>query len=73
VQEILARPDIDANDLEALDAAWEEEEVRFGPGADTSCKDEIVAKVRAGRRPAPGVKVADNKPVIQFSAGGQNA
>lgn len=73
VQEILARPDIDANDLKALDAAWEEEEVRFGPGADTSCKDEIVAKVRAGRRPAPGVKVADNKPVIQFSAGGQNA
>jgi nitrate reductase delta subunit len=73
VQEILARPDADADDLEALDAAWEEEEVRFGPGADTSCKDEIVAKVRAGRRPAPGVAVPSNKPVIQYSTGGQNA
>lgn len=73
VQEILARPDADADDLEALDAAWEEEEVRFGPGADASCKGEIVAKVRAGRRPAPGVTVPSNKPVIQYSKGGQNA
>ncbi|MCW5681090.1 MAG: nitrate reductase molybdenum cofactor assembly chaperone [Xanthobacteraceae bacterium] len=73
VQEIMARPDADADDLEALDAAWEEEEVRFGPGTDAGCKDEITAKVRAGRRPAPGVKVASNKPVIQYSTGGQNA
>ncbi len=73
VQEILAQPEPDPNDLAALDAAWEEEEVRFGPGADTSCKDEIVAKVRAGRRPAPGVNVPSNKPVIRYSAGGQNA
>jgi len=73
VQELLAQPEPDPNDLAALDAAWEEEEVRFGPGADSSCKDEIVAKVRAGRRPAPGVKVQNNKPIIQYSAGGQNA
>jgi nitrate reductase delta subunit len=73
VQEILARPDADPNDLEALDAAWEEEEVRFGPGADASCKDEIVAKVRAGRRPAPGVTVPSHKPIIQYSTGGGNA
>jgi nitrate reductase delta subunit len=73
VQQILARPDADADDLEALDAAWEEEAVQFGPGNGNSCKDEIVAKVRAGRRPAPGVRVPDNKPVIQYSAGGENA
>lgn len=73
VQEILARPDADPDDLESLDAAWEEEEVRFGPSAASSCKDEITAKVRAGRRPAPGVQVASNKPVIRYSAGGQNA
>jgi nitrate reductase delta subunit len=73
VQEILARPDVSTDDLEALDAAWEEEEVRFGPGADASCKDEIVAKVRAGRRPAPGVNVASNKPVIQYSTGARDA
>lgn len=73
VREILAQPDADADDLAALDAAWEEEAVQFGPGAANSCKDEIVAKVRAGRRPAPGVQVPSNKPVIQYSTGGQNA
>jgi nitrate reductase delta subunit len=73
VQELLALPDTDADDLEALDAAWEDEAVQFGPGASPSCKDEILTKVRAGRRPAPGVQVASNKPVIQYSAGGENA
>lgn len=73
VEQILGQPDPLADDLAALDAAWEEEEVRFGPGADSSCKDEIVAKVRAGRRPAPGVNVPSNKPVIRYSTGGQNA
>ncbi len=73
VREMLAQPDPDADDLEALDAAWEDEAVQFGPDAASSCKDEIFAKVRAGRRPAPGVKVQSNKPVIQYSAGGQNA
>jgi nitrate reductase delta subunit len=33
VEALLAEPDPDANDLVALDAAWEEEEVRFGPSA----------------------------------------
>jgi nitrate reductase delta subunit len=73
VSEMLARPDPDAGDLEALDAAWEEAAVEFGPAAAPNCKDEIVAKVRAGRRPAPGVSVPSNKPIIQYSAGGQNA
>lgn len=73
VREILARPDPEANDLEALDAAWEEAAVEFGPAAAPNCKDEIVAKVRAGRRPAPGVNVPSNKPIIQYSTGGQNA
>lgn len=73
VREILAQPDTDPDDLEALDAAWEDEAVQFGPGASASCKDEITAKVRAGRRPAPGVQIASNKPVIQYSAGGENA
>lgn len=73
VQELLRMPDADPDDLEALDAAWEDEAVQFGPGASPSCKDEIVTKVRAGRRPAPGVQVASNKPVIHYSAGGENA
>lgn len=73
VQELLAQPDAEADDLEALDAAWEDEAVQFGPGAAPSCKDEITAKVRAGRRPAPGVQVASNKPVIRYAAGGEHA
>lgn len=73
VSEILREPDTDANDLAALDAAWEDEAVQFGPGAPASCKDEIIAKVRAGRRPAPGVSVSQHKPIIQYSTGGRNA
>ena len=36
----------------ALDAQWEEEAVTFGPAAAPSCKDRLVAQIRAGRRPA---------------------
>ncbi len=43
------------DDLAALDAAWEEEAVSFGP-AQGGCSDELSAKLRQGRRPAPGVE-----------------
>ena len=49
-------PDPEPDDLAALDAEWEDEPVTFGPGA-SDCKDEIVARVRAGRRPAPGLQL----------------
>lgn len=53
----------DPNDLRALDAAWEEEEVRFGLGSAADCGvDSLAAKVRQARRPAPGVAVADAHP-----------
>jgi len=45
-------PDTDPNDFAALDAQWEEEAVTFGPAAAPSCKDRLVAQIRAGRRPA---------------------
>jgi nitrate reductase delta subunit len=54
----LQAPDTDPNDLAALDAAWEDEEVRFGPGSGDSCKDGLIARVRAGMRPAPDLPVA---------------
>lgn len=54
----LQAPDIDPNDLAALDAAWEDEEVRFGPGSGDSCKDGLIARVRAGMRPAPNMPPA---------------
>lgn len=34
---LLAAPDGDPHDLQALDAAWKDEEVTFGPGADSTC------------------------------------
>ena len=59
VDELLKAPDTDPMDLVALDAAWEEEEVRFGPGAQGqgACGHEgLIAKLRHARRavgPAP--------------------
>jgi nitrate reductase delta subunit len=55
VSTLLQSPDPDATDLAALDAAWEDEPVNFGPGAGDSCKDGLIARVRGAMRPAPGV------------------
>jgi len=49
---LAAEPEADPNDLSALDAEWEDEPVTFGP-ATASCKDGLIAKMRAARRPAP--------------------
>jgi nitrate reductase delta subunit len=59
VEELLKDPDADPLDFQALDAAWEDEEVRFGPGAQGqgACGQEaLIAKLRHARRavePAP--------------------
>lgn len=53
VSALLQLPDPDASDLAALDAAWEDEPVNFGPGSGDGCKDGLVARVRGGMRPAP--------------------
>jgi len=54
-----AEPDPEPDDLEALDAAWAEEEVTFGPGAADapgSCAVEgLSTRLRAAMRPAEGV------------------
>ena len=57
---LMREADEEPNDLAALDAAWEEEEVTFGPGAAATSKcgkDGLAAKLRAGNRPAPGMPV----------------
>lgn len=55
---LLPEADIDPDDLQALDALWQEEEVRFGPGAAADCGvDSLAAKLRQARRPAPGLDV----------------
>jgi nitrate reductase delta subunit len=51
VAELMQEPDPDPNDLAALDEAWEDEQVTFGPG-NGGCKDGLVARIRAARRPA---------------------
>ncbi len=58
IARLLAEPDPEPDDLEALDAAWAEEEVLFGPGAasDACGKDGLAAKLRQARRPAPGLE-----------------
>ena len=56
VTAVLDEPDPDPADLAALDAAWEDEPVTFGPSAD-GCKDRLVARMRAARRPAPASAV----------------
>lgn len=54
---IVADDGVQPDDLEALDAVWQEEEVTFGPGAATAAcgKDALGAKLRAANRPAEGV------------------
>jgi nitrate reductase delta subunit len=58
LERLRREPDPEPDDLEALDAAWEEEEVLFGPGAATAdCGvDSLGAKLRQARRPAPGLE-----------------
>jgi nitrate reductase delta subunit len=53
VSALLRLPDPDADDLAALDAAWEDEPVNFGPGSGDGCKDNLIARVRGSMRPAP--------------------
>jgi len=58
ISALLKLPDPDATDLGALDAAWEDEPVNFGSGADI-CKDGLIARVRGGLRPAPDMPPAN--------------
>jgi nitrate reductase delta subunit len=52
VDALTIHPDADPDDLAALDAEWEDAPVMFGPGAASSCKDDLVARIRAAKRPA---------------------
>jgi nitrate reductase molybdenum cofactor assembly chaperone NarJ/NarW len=68
VETLLRESDENPEDLAALDAAWEEEEVTFGPAAAQCGKDGLIAKVRAVQRPAPGMPASKpQRPVITYS------
>lgn len=65
---LLAEPDTNPNDFAALDAAWADEPVFFGPGAASSCKDDLAVRLRAARRPASGVPTSEPaRPIITYS------
>jgi nitrate reductase delta subunit len=53
-----AEPDPEPDDLEALDAAWADQEVTFGPGANDAAGgcavDGLADRLRAAMRPADG-------------------
>ena len=55
VAELLDQPETDPNDLEALDAVWEESEVRFGPDPNAGCpvSRDILARMDDPVTPAP--------------------
>lgn len=61
VKALLDHPDPDPDDLKALDAAWEEEEVRFGPQAAECGKENLISRLRAGTRPAEGMPIPARK------------
>jgi nitrate reductase delta subunit len=67
---LMSEPDEDPGDLAALDAAWEDAEVRFGPAAAAASecgKDNIAVKLRAARRPAPNMpQPTPKRPVVTY-------
>lgn len=71
VAALMGEPDEDPSDLAALDAAWEEEQVTFGPAsaAAVQCgKEGLAAKLRAGtRNVASTQKPQPTKPIITYS------
>jgi nitrate reductase delta subunit len=58
VAELLEQPEVDPNDLEALDAVWEESEVLFGPDPNAGCPQvrDMLWRMDEPMNPAPGSK-----------------
>jgi len=57
VAELLDQPDVDPNDLEALDKVWEESEVVFGPDPNAGCPQvrDMLSRMDEPVTPAPQV------------------
>lgn len=66
---LMAEPDPAPDDLDALDAAWEEQEVLFGPGAaaDDCGRDALAARLRQARRPAEGAAPLRTGPRVDIT------
>ena len=61
VAEMLAQPDDDPTDLEALDEVWEESEVLFGPDPNAGCPQarEMLAQMDMPMNPPPASHAAE--------------
>lgn len=55
VAELLEEPEMDPDDLEALDKVWEESEVRFGPDPNAGCPQvrDMLSRMDQPINPAP--------------------
>jgi nitrate reductase delta subunit len=62
VAEMLAQPDDDPTDLEALDEVWEDSEVLFGPDPDAGCPQarDMLARMDTLEIPNPTATPAPN-------------
>jgi nitrate reductase delta subunit len=60
VAALLDQPELDPNDLEALDDVWEESEVRFGPDPNAGCPvtRDMLARMDTPINPTPPVNPA---------------
>lgn len=60
VAELLEQPEVNPNDLEALDDVWEESEVRFGPDPNAGCPQvrDMLARMDTPITPAPDARHA---------------
>jgi len=60
VAEMLARPDDDPTDLDALDEVWEESEVLFGPDPNAGCPQvrDMLSRMDVPSQPTPPVNPA---------------
>jgi nitrate reductase molybdenum cofactor assembly chaperone NarJ/NarW len=56
----LVGEDEEPDNLAALDAAWEEQPVSFGPEAADGCRDNLIARLRAAKRPVSSVRSEGN-------------
>lgn len=58
VEQLLEQPEDDPEDLEALDAIWEETEVTFGPDPNGGCPQvrDMLAHMDTPVNPAPGAR-----------------
>lgn len=61
VAELLEEPEVDPDDLEALDAVWEETEVRFGPDPNAGCPQvrDMLSRMDTQITPEPASHAAE--------------